>query len=705
MAVVPREMSTPAKELSKDLFVSPGPTWTTDWKGLVIGRSGSGRPAARAVYQSFVIRDHPINPTDVSAVWDNRSVYAAHALDTRDRGGRMNGWEGCQYLTFHGISPRALGPGVVEDRASYVGGPVTTANLQVVDRPRPLRDGFSSIFRTVVPIDQATGFVYRSHIEPEFDGFFRMQPPDFDAPRDPIGPIGPKAAMLARGPQGIVKVMVSANSRGVRGRLSPQPWPENYAHGFVQALHPQTAGVLMRPSTILDEQGAWFGFDTSTSTPELQHVRALHARDDAWADFTRFGSGTLPGISRGPGPATNISPTGTYRLRCKPEPGSLMVAEAPLLVRSTVLAFPGSSQLLWYPERGFMQDGPGMPLADPVAVDLDTTRLRHVLRAGDTFESPTRLALQGTVDIRPGDALVPRNGVARGAISVVTSVEFASDRTTITLSHPLGATPVIGNELAFGPWRFHSIENIFEPVPAGDDRTWRGQVLSAADDGKLGVMVYAISAWSPGVDGFAFGTAGQSGVGYTGQLATSFPGATGAWAAASGVDVWIQGLATQDSQPSSLSDYLDALRSGLPPQSEVVWASDAVHARALHENWHRYVRDNARARGVPAIFAVGHPRIGSFLEQAASGMRTDDAHFSSFGSRTIAQVWLEQIAALTQGPCDLADFNRDGIVDVFDLLEFQTAWSFEDPRADLDGDGRFTIFDYLRILTAMGQCG
>ncbi len=49
--------------------------------------------------------------------------------------------------------------------------------------------------------------------------------------------------------------------------------------------------------------------------------------------------------------------------------------------------------------------------------------------------------------------------------------------------------------------------------------------------------------------------------------------------------------------------------------------------------------------------------------------------------------------------CDFhpADFNRDGVVDLFDMLAFQTAFDASDPRADFDGDGEFTIFDFLEF--------
>jgi len=42
-----------------------------------------------------------------------------------------------------------------------------------------------------------------------------------------------------------------------------------------------------------------------------------------------------------------------------------------------------------------------------------------------------------------------------------------------------------------------------------------------------------------------------------------------------------------------------------------------------------------------------------------------------------------------------ADVNADGELDLFDFLDFQTAFADGDGRADVDGDGRPTLFDFL----------
>lgn len=683
---------------------APDPMLAPDGSGLQLGASPLGLPSAMLVFDALAIRNHPLNDTDVRRVWLSRDYYAPHGLDTRDDGGRMNGWRGCEFLAFHAVGPGPIGPGLPDDKASYVGGPVRPTNVILLTQPRERIEPLSYAFMTVVPVPYAAGLVHSSRLEPDLDGFFEIERPPFDAPTEAIGPLGEKGRMLATEPTGLLRVLVSANSRGVRGTLGPQPWPEGFAHGFVQALLPRMAGVLMRPATVIDVRGGWFGLDTSQSTPDVTLVRPLHARTDAWADWTRFGSGTLPAVSRGPGPAMSISPGGVYRLRCGPVDGSLLRADEPLVVRSTLLAFPGSSTLLWTPERGFMQHGEGVPTGGQAEVPLDTTRVALTFTDDDRFIGETLLVLGRVVDVRPGDAVVVIAGPARGSVSVVTEAEVANGVTSVTLSHPFGHRPEAGAELRIGPWRFVSVEHRFEPVPAGDDRNWRGQVLRAADDDLLGLMHYATSAWRPDVDGYLFGSAGQSGQGYTPQLESAFPGSLAAWAVESQVDVWIQGLAQQSSQPSVMREYLDQLRVGLGEDAEIIWASDGVHAHTTHHAWHRYLQENAADAGVAAIFAVGHPRVGSYFAQAASGMRTDDAHFSSFGSRVIAEAWLDQLRNLTGGPCERADHNRDGVVDVFDLLAFQSDWQDGNPRADLDGDGEFLIFDFLLLLTAIDQC-
>lgn len=50
--------------------------------------------------------------------------------------------------------------------------------------------------------------------------------------------------------------------------------------------------------------------------------------------------------------------------------------------------------------------------------------------------------------------------------------------------------------------------------------------------------------------------------------------------------------------------------------------------------------------------------------------------------------------AVVGDPCR-ADFDGDGRLTIFDFLAFQTAFGMGNPRADIDGDGSLTLFDFL----------
>ncbi|MEO1280070.1 MAG: GC-type dockerin domain-anchored protein [Planctomycetota bacterium] len=47
-----------------------------------------------------------------------------------------------------------------------------------------------------------------------------------------------------------------------------------------------------------------------------------------------------------------------------------------------------------------------------------------------------------------------------------------------------------------------------------------------------------------------------------------------------------------------------------------------------------------------------------------------------------------------------ADLDRDGRLTLFDFLVFQNAFDAGDPIADFDGDGELTLFDFLAFQNA-----
>lgn len=56
------------------------------------------------------------------------------------------------------------------------------------------------------------------------------------------------------------------------------------------------------------------------------------------------------------------------------------------------------------------------------------------------------------------------------------------------------------------------------------------------------------------------------------------------------------------------------------------------------------------------------------------------------------------------GPCYFADFNRDGVVDFFDYLDFVSEFASALPSADVNYDCEIDFFDYLDFVAFFGQC-
>ncbi len=59
---------------------------------------------------------------------------------------------------------------------------------------------------------------------------------------------------------------------------------------------------------------------------------------------------------------------------------------------------------------------------------------------------------------------------------------------------------------------------------------------------------------------------------------------------------------------------------------------------------------------------------------------------------------------ITKGPqpC-IADVNRDGVLDFFDVSTYITAYTAQTPAADLDGNGTLNFFDISMFLTVFSQ--
>ena len=95
-----------------------------------------------------------------------------------------------------------------------------------------------------------------------------------------------------------------------------------------------------------------------------------------------------------------------------------------------------------------------------------------------------------------------------------------------------------------------------------------------------------------------------------------------------------------------------------------------------------YILSTRGADGVPA-FAYD-------LSQGPGGTWVSFTNPYTSSNATGGAAWLGPL----ESPCR-ADFDGDGELTIFDFLAFQNAFDAGDPAADFDGDGSLTIFDFL----------
>lgn len=672
---------------------------------VAIGVHTLGVQGMIGLYGLIAARFHTVTAFDVEQVFTSRRYFAAMDLDNLGVGGRMNGVDGCDWMLNHSMSTLPLNAGAGGqqfERAAVVGGLVGLRNVHVYQKS--FSSSIYTRFRAVYPCNVATGFTYRSHRDPPYGGFFVVDTPSAGIPPQSVGAALPKARMLATQPRGLVRVMTSSNSRAVKGYDGSGLSPGNYAHGLIERLRDRTAGVLLRPVLLQSGTNPWFGFDASDNPRQSAPGTIIDIESDPGpiGDFARFftGSGNPDSTARGAGVGLFLLPGSFYSLRCREEPGSLVLATEPLVIEALLFAFPGSASMAIRPDKGVSQQAPGSLGAETV-VPLDTTTHQEVLDANDLVTDASEIALEGDLRslIEVGDACFIESGPGAGSISLAQSVTFDGVRTAVLFEHPLGAAPAAGSKVRFGPWSFvtHSFE--WAGLEPSDPQTWRGLGFSPSGIGS-GAIVMAMSAYRPDVDGYVWGVSGWGGHGYTEQLNGAFAAGTLGWMAASDADVWLQIPAQQGSPTSSMSDFLSYIRAALP-DADVVWAAEMAHASGTFATWHSYILANAAANAVAGLSVLQDPRLGTMYEQFADGIRSDTAHISQRGNRRLADLWIEQLATAAIDPCP-PDVNFDGSVDVLDFLEFIDAFGSGRAWADVTGDTLVDVLDFLEFFDQFG---
>lgn len=691
----------------QDSIVAPGFAPSGPLGDLTLGwPQRAGTVAQQGVYGLIVFRDLAVDGGDFDDVWAQRDYFGGYRIDNVLGGGNLNGPNGAVWMVNHAIltNPSEAVTGIPAS-AALPGDTIAIDNYCVLDTSDP--DSTLLTAGLVSSLSPAPdSFEYVSPYDVGGEPFFIRQVPAVPDLPEPwyVTGVAPKIRQLALGtPQGLIRCVVSANSRGTKtSDADDQTWPENYAHGFIQTHLGVVAGVLNRPARI-NAGHRWFAFDNLNAPVRsgvVSHITAAGAQQG----FARLWSNSAS-APVGPGQGIWMNDGAVFALKAKPEPGSLVVADAPLVVRTYMLRFPGAGTLSWRPVKAAAQNLPGTT-GPATTVDLGAPgSFSHVLAGADVVDPVlSQLVLDGdfTTQVNAGDAVFVSAGLGEGNFSVISGVSGDGVTTWITLEHWFTHSPVTGSTIEIGPWEIVTVEHEWPALAPSETEVWRGLELTAVGGP---VVNFAWDAWRPDVSGLVFGIAGWGGHGYTGQLEEAFATATPAWMQALGPDVWLQGFATQASEPVSMSDYLNEIRQALP-EVEVAWLGEGEHSifGEGSQAWHVYILNEAQAAGVTAATMVRDLSIGTFPDQCADGQRADSAHLTHRGNTRLAEGWT---AMLRQAAMASPDIDGDGVVGITDFLLLLENWGpCPAPptfcAADLDGDGVVGITDFLLLLGNWG---
>lgn len=702
--------------------IFPGFTIPAAQGDLTIGRSDlPGTVAQQGTYGLIVVRDHDMTGADFNDLWEGRDYLGPYRMDNTATGGSFNGTAGAAWMVNHTISTNPGAGSIPDTTAALVGGPVTTTNYCVLP-DFPFNNAFFRAGQVAWASSGDAAFVYESPFDAEGPRkpFFAPMPVSIGLAGPPSIAPGPSpriAALAQDAPQGVTRVIVSANSRAVAtSDAGGQTFPENYAHGFIQQRLASTVGVVNRPAK-LGGGTRFFGYDCldaprKTGTVIQVDNTSLHCRAFGQLSTNTSRSGVL-----GPGVCLYMEDQSIFSMKCRPEAGSLMDgssgdgtnADFPLQVRTYLLSFPGAGSVLWQPEQAAAQDVAGT-LSAGGAVGLDTTTLVRALSSidGDAVISATKTIRIGgdhSAEVLPGYACYISSGNGVRGISVVESVVVTAGPgggfTDLIMEKWFPASPAVDSSTVhLGPWAIHQLDYPWAALDAADPQIWRGLQLTASG-GPAVVLAY--DAFRPDADGWAFGTYGTGGDGYTQQINGAFSDTHHRLVAALQPDIWMEGLAQQGSEPSSMDDFLAIVRAAAP-QVEAAWLGESTHT-GTSSNWHHYILDNAAAAGVPAVSLIEEPGFGTIEDQAVAGLRHNGNHYSHRGNDRLAQRWLELLGDAAAVP---GDIDGDGIVGITDLLAMLGAWGpCPAPcppacAADVDGDCNVGVGDLLTLLANWG---
>lgn len=685
---------------------TPGPA-----SGNLTLGAANALPAFRGFFGLVVVRDHAVTFADAGELFALKRHFGPYEHDNLDAGGSMTGTKGALWMVNHALFAQPYNhSGMSYNSAQLTSAPDRAArpsdfavfDRAAVDRPES--------FRVVREVHAVDSFIYRSPFDVDPGAFVRPAPETNNPlPPNPVAAVSPRLRALAEGAPpdsgAPIRVVASANSRGVKVQ-DGMGNPANYAHGFTLARFEDVAGILLRPARASDV-GPYFALRTSTGA-DFRIRRSPDVLPAEPTNYSRFWTGSLTPGAPGPGAGVLISlPNGFYSLRAQPEPGSRLTADARLLSRAYLFAYPGAAPADIFADVGTTQNDAGAQTYIET-LDLDTAIDARTTTLSEATSSSSLLVpgdLQSGADpVTPGMAVVIATGPTRGDISIIASLQHFPDTnaTRITLSHPLADTPAAGATLRFGPVRIETTQHTHEPTQGAHQ--WRGlEIRNAGDATNTSVVIFAFDAYNPDDGGYTIGPAGWSGRGYERQLNDSFPGATQRWMNAAQPDLWLAFIAHQFSATESLSAFTSTARAAAP-SAEIAWIGCVEFEGTLHESWQQYILTNAKAEGVVGATVLDHPTLGSFEDLAADGAFVDGGHLTARGNTAIANAAIDLLRSAARVP---GDANNDAVVDFADLNAVLSNFGASGPAdgaltGDVNLDG---VVDFADLNAALSNFG
>ena len=677
---------------------------------LTLGATGA-LPAMPGAYGILVVRDHAIAIPDAEQLFDRREHFGPYDYDNTSSNGSMNGANGALWMINHALFSQPFNgsntPWTSLELAAEPDQPARRSDFVVFNRSSFFETTSLRVVRNVTAVDS---MIYRSPFDID-PGFFLRARPTITNPLPPNPVAGVSAtlrafAQLAPPTSGMpLTVVASANSRGVRTQDALGN-TGTYAQGFTFAMFPVVSGIVLRPA-FAGDVGPYFALRTSSGANNTVR-RSLDTLILDVTNLSRFWTGSLRPAAPGPGTGVLITNPGSfYALRAQGEPGSLLTEDRRLLVRAYMLAYPGSAPAQILADVGPTQNAPGTQT--PIAtVELDTSipsRASTINAVG----TPTEFLINGNLvdgpePVTPGMATVIASGITRGDIAVITELEYIPNLnvTRVAVSHPFLELPLPNTPLLFGEFRYEVVEHIHGPVQGADD--WRGlEIRNAGELTDLPIALFAFDAMNPDDGGYAIGPAGAAGRGYGPQINDMVPGAFDKMARAIDADIWIQLIAHQNAAPDTMTEYTNLLRAARP-STEFLWLGCVEYEGTIHENWQRYILENARAQNVVGMTVLDHPIIGSYPDFAADGGLINGGHVTSRGNTSIALAALDYLRSAARWP---GDANNDATVDFADLNALLSNFGAGGPNdgsllGDVNLDGVVDFADLNAVLSNFG---